>query len=84
MNWLKFWETLLSIFPFLEKYIDLKIAELPMKVKEHDEKTELREKRLERRLIKVSFKTDRTRKRKQRKRDKKDVQVVEEENDNNE
>ena len=42
MNWLGILEGLLKIFPFLEKWIDLKSQELPMKIKEHEEKEDLR------------------------------------------
>lgn len=82
MNWLNFFETLFKVFPVLEKWIDLQILELPMKQKEHDEKTGIRETRLQRKLVKVRFKRDKRRKRIERKRDRRDVPILEEKKDN--
>lgn len=82
MNWLSFFEKIFKIFPVLEKWIELKVAELPMKEVEHKEKTPLRVERTKKKLIGVRFRKDKKKKRTDRKRKRKgiDVPILEEEN----
>lgn len=43
MKWIDFLNSLLRVFPFLEKWIDLQEKKLPMKIDEHNERKEVRE-----------------------------------------
>lgn len=86
MSWLNFFETLFKVFPVLEKWIELKTAELPMKKREHEEKTANREARAEKKLIGIRFRRDKKKKRTEKKRKRRgiDVPILEEEKKDNE
>lgn len=75
MNWLSFLESLVKVFPFMEKVVDLQRDKIDMKETEHEEKTPIREIKVEKKTTIKRWRLDKRLARIMRKRKRRGLQT---------